>query len=89
MNTLGMPYQEVEKTGVISPITEVDMKSLSTTQHYALLTIRSTSIEMKKVNFFDYQITNEQGVYICETTTHWTFGKIDNWRLCPSPFIQI
>ena len=82
----GMPYSEMEKSGIISPILEVGSKYIQPAYFDEVLTVRVIVEEMPMVRLkVRYELYNEAGTLI--NTGHTWLGFLDGTtrRPCRAP----
>jgi acyl-CoA thioester hydrolase len=82
----GMPYSEMEKSGIISPILEVGSKYIYPAHFDEVLTVRVIVEEIPMVRFkVRYELYNEEGRLI--NTGHTWLGFLDatTRRPCRAP----
>lgn len=74
LRSVGMTYKELEESGIIMPVLEVNMKYLNPARYDDLLTIRTTINELPGVRIaFNYEIFNESGKKLTEGFTRLVF----------------
>lgn len=82
----GLPYDEMEKSGIISPILEVGCKYHLPAYFDELLTVRVILEEVPTVRLkVRYEIYNEAGALINTGHTWLGFLKADTRRPCRAP----
>lgn len=77
MSQIGWPYDELEKSGVISPVVAVECRYLATTTYADRLTIRVSIEEFKGVRLkMQYRIEKEDGTLAATAKSeHCFLGK--------------
>lgn len=82
----GMPYSEMEKSGIISPILEVGSKYIFPAYFDEVLTVRVIIDEIPMVRFkVRYEIYNEEGRLINTGHTWLGFLNAETRRPCRAP----
>ncbi len=86
LRRLGMPFTEIEKRGVMTPILEVQSKYLRPAHYDELLTVRVIlkDLPTARITFF-YEIYNEQGELLNTGMTQLGFIHSDTRRPCRCP----
>ena len=88
--SLGIPYSELEKMGVMTPIVEVESKYKAPAYYDDLLTIRATIKELPAVKFdVEYEVFNEQGTLINTGRTLLGYVNMERLRPCRAPQVFI
>ncbi len=78
LQQIGYPYSRMEEIGLMSPVMEVSCKYKQPTRFEEKITITPSIREYNGITFkFAYQMTNEQGVVVCEATSSHCFLKSD------------
>lgn len=84
--SIGVPYSEIEKSGVMCPVISMSFKFNKITRYDELLTVKTTLRAIKGVRiWFDYELYNEQQELINEATTELAFVGLNNWKPCKAP----
>lgn len=87
---LGIPYSELEKMGVMTPIVEVESKYKTPAYYDDLLTIRATIKELPAVKLdVEYEVFNEQGTLINTGRTLLGYVNMERLRPCRAPQVFI
>lgn len=87
---LGIPYSELEKMGVMTPIVEVESKYKAPAYYDDLLTIRATIKELPAVKLdVEYEVFNEQGTLINTGRTLLGYVNMERLRPCRAPQVFI
>jgi acyl-CoA thioester hydrolase len=82
----GMPYSEMEKSGIISPILEVGSKYIQPAYFDEVLTVRVIIEEMPMVRLkVRYELFNEAGTLINTGHTWLGFLDAETRRPCRAP----
>ena len=82
----GMPYSEMEKSGIISPILEVGSKYIFPAYFDEVLTVRVIIDEIPMVRFkVRYELYNEEGRLINTGHTWLGFLNAETRRPCRAP----
>ena len=82
----GMPYSEMEKSGIISPILEVGSKYIQPAYFDEVLTVRVIVEEMPMVRLkVRYELYNEAGTLINTGHTWLGFLDAETRRPCRAP----
>lgn len=82
----GMPYSEMEKSGIISPILEVGCKYLQPAYFDEVLTVRVIVEEMPMARLkVRYEVYNEAGTLINTGHTWLGFLNAETRRPCRAP----
>lgn len=88
--SLGIPYSELEKMGVMTPIVEVESKYKAPAYYDDLLTIRATIKELPAVKLdVEYEVFNEQGTLINTGRTLLGYVNMERLRPCRAPQVFI
>ena len=86
LRNIGVPYQSIEKAGVMCPVIGMKFKFLKTTGYDQLLTVKTTLKSIKGVRiWFTYQLHNEEGELINQAETELAFVGLNNWKPCAPP----
>ena len=91
LRDVGLSYKQMEESGVLMPVVEVNMKFLNSARYDDLITIKTTLPEFPGVRiFFRYELFNEAGQKLCEASTLLVFIKSDTKRpvRCPDILLQ-
>ena len=88
--SLGIPYSELEKMGVMTPIVEVESKYKAPAYYDDLLTIRATIKELPAAKMdVEYEVFNEQGTLINTGRTLLGYVNMERLRPCRAPQVLI
>ena len=86
MRQLGFNYKELEKAGIMMPVTELKCNFIKPATYDELLTIRVIVEEMPKVRIlFQYEVLNESGEKINTGATTLVFINMSTNRPCRAP----
>ena len=67
LDKIGFRYKKMEEMGIISPVTNVECKFVSSTTFDDTISIEATLEEVKNVKVkIDYVMTNEEGKVVCK-----------------------
>ena len=67
LDKIGFSYKKMEEMGIISPVTNVECKFVSSTTFDDTISIEATREEIKNVKVkIDYVMTNEEGKVVCK-----------------------
>lgn len=92
LRKLGMSYREMEKDGVMLPVSELTIHFLSPALYDDELTITTKIVELKGSRFyFEYEIKNDTGKMIAGAKTTLAFVSKEKMRpiLPPDSFIKL
>lgn len=90
--SLGISYDEIEKRGILLPVSEYQIKYLKPALYDQLLEIKTTIKKLPGVKIiFDYEIRNELGEKITEATTTLFFldAKYNKIIRCPDFLLEL
>jgi len=84
--SLGMPYEHIEKQGILLPVSEYKIKYFKPAFYDQILKIKVTVKELPKVRiYFDYEIFNESGEKISSATTTLFFLNAETRKIIKCP----
>ena len=88
LRSIGLPYGELETSGVMCPVVRMNFKFIKTTHYDELLTVKTT---LKSVDgfrmLFTYKLYNENSELINKAETELLFVGTDAWKLQKYPEI--
>ncbi len=86
LRSIGLPYAELETSGVMCPVVRMNFKFIKTTHYDELLTVKTT---LKSVDgfrmLFTYKLYNENSELINKAETELLFVGTDDWKLQKYP----
>lgn len=86
MRQLGFSYKELEKAGIMMPVTELRCNFIKPATYDEELTIRVIVEEIPKVRmYFKYEVINESGEKINTGSTTLVFINMSTNRPCRAP----
>lgn len=91
MRALGMSYRDMEESGIMLPVTELNIKYLKPAFYDDEITIHTYIKEMPSIRIrFDYEIKNTKGEVLCKAFTTLVFVKKENMRprSAPEDFLE-
>jgi len=84
--SLGMPYEQIEKQGILLPVSEYKIKYFKPAFYDQILKIKVTVKELPKVRiYFDYEIFNESGEKISSAATTLFFLNAETGKIIKCP----
>lgn len=90
IRSLGFTYKQLEDTGVIMPITRMNIKYVAPAHYDELLTIKTIVPELpSRIILFKYEIYNEQRKLLNEGETFLTFINKAQNRIQTAPQLLI
>jgi len=90
IRSLGFTYKQLEDTGVIMPITRMNIKYIAPAYYDELLTIKTIIPELpSRIILFKYEIYNEQSKLLNEGETYLTFINRAENRIQTAPQLLI
>ncbi|MCL2561463.1 MAG: acyl-CoA thioesterase [Rikenellaceae bacterium] len=82
----GTTYKELEESGVMLPVHEVEMRFYAPARYDDLLTVRLTMRELPGVRMtFDHEIVNQEGVVVNTGRVVLVFMSAVTRRACRAP----
>ena len=86
LRSLGMSYGDMEETGVMMPLLELNSKFIKPAYYDQEITIKTTVNELPGVRiYFTYELLNETGDLINLGATTLVFFDMAKKRPCPPP----
>lgn len=87
--SIGIPYQEIEKIGIMCPVIRMQFHFLKTVQYDELLTIKTRLKAIKGVRlWFTYQLFNQNNELVNEAETELAFVEMNSWKpVAPPDFL--
>lgn len=87
---LGIPYREIEETGVLLPVVDVKIQYIKPAFYDQKLLIETTVVELKGPKLvFNYKLFNEEKELINTGTTTLAFVNVHSKKPCkPLPSVQ-
>jgi acyl-CoA thioester hydrolase len=83
---LGIPYSELEKMGIVTPIVEIESKYKAPAYYDDLLTIRATIKELPVAKIdVEYEVFNEEGRLLNVGRTRLGYVNMERMRPCRAP----
>lgn len=83
---LGIPYSELEKMGIVTPIVEIESKYKAPAYYDDLLTIRATIKELPVAKIdVEYEVFNEGGRLLNVGRTRLGYVNMERMRPCRAP----
>ncbi|MBQ5752768.1 MAG: acyl-CoA thioesterase [Alistipes sp.] len=83
---LGIPYSELEKMGIVTPIVEIESKYKAPAYYDDLLTIRATIKELPAAKIdVEYEVFNEEGRLLNVGRTRLGYVNMERMRPCRAP----
>lgn len=83
---LGVTYKDLEESGIITPITRMNIKYIQPAFYDEVLTVKTIFAEMpKRILRINYQIFNERKLLINQGDTDMIFAQLDNRQLTSAP----
>ncbi|MBI1836750.1 MAG: acyl-CoA thioesterase [Flavobacteriia bacterium] len=92
LRSIGMSYKDMEKSGIMLPVSEFYVKYCKPALYDDHLNIKTVITELKGARlFFDYEITNESNEVISTAQTILVFVSKENMKpvLPPNSFVQL
>ncbi len=84
MRQVGMSYKELERQGVMLPVSEFQVKYLTPALYDDELTVITKITKLKGVRlYFEYEIFNEQKELVCKASTVLVFVSKDTMKPMP------
>jgi len=86
LRSLGCPYEEIEREGVIMPVTEVSLRYLKPARYGDVLSVKVTIAEPPRARLqIAYEITNGDGALCTTGATTLTFVSAKTLTPCRPP----
>jgi acyl-CoA thioester hydrolase len=86
LRSLGFSYKDLEKQGVMLPVSEFTVKYILPAFYDDELTVVTSIVKVEGPKItFDYYLNNADGVKIAEAQTLLVFVKKENMRPCKPP----
>lgn len=86
MRKIGVPYSEIEKTGIMLPVIDLQIKYIRPAFFEDVLMIKTTLEKVTSVRVvFTYQMFNESDELLNEGTTTLAFVSKETRKLCDPP----
>jgi acyl-CoA thioester hydrolase len=83
---LGIPYSELEKMGIVTPIVEIESKYKAPAYYDDLLTIRATIKELPVAKIdVEHEVFNEEGRLLNVGRTRLGYVNMERMRPCRAP----
>ncbi len=91
LRSLGVSYRSMEESGVMLPVTDLQVKFMRPAQYDELITIKTTIPVLPAVRIqFEYELFNEQRVLINKASTTLVFvdAKTMKPRMAPEDLLE-
>lgn len=86
LRSLGTSYKEIEDSGFMLPVVELNVKYLKPCYYDDLITIKTTITKKPSLKIeFDYEIFNEKNELLTTAYTRLVFVNKDNMKPCLGP----
>lgn len=90
IRSIGLSYKEIEESGVLMPITRMNIKYIQPAYYDELLTIKTFVPYLpNRIIVFNYEVFNEKGALINEGETHLAFIDAVTKKLKSTPEILL
>ena len=90
IRSLGFSYKEIEASGVIMPVTRMNIKYIQPAYYDEELTIKTIVPHLPhRIIVFKYEVLNEKGTLINEGETHLMFVDINSKKIRGAPEILL
>ena len=74
LDSIGWSYKKLEENGIISPVTNVECKFVSSTTFDDVISIETKIVELKNVKLkISYEMRNEDGKIVCKGNSEHCF----------------
>ncbi len=81
LREIGIPYKEVEASGIILPVIDLHVKYLKPANYDELITLETTLVKLPTAKIeFSYKLFNEKTELITTASTTLAFLKMDSKR---------
>ena len=81
LREIGIPYKEVEASGIILPVIDLNIKYLKSANYDDLIILETTLVKLPTVKIeFSYKLFNEKKELITTASTTLAFLKIESKR---------
>ena len=81
LREIGIPYKEVEASGIILPVIDLNIKYLKSANYDDLITLETTLVKLPTVKIeFTYKLFNEKKELITTASTTLAFLKTESKR---------
>ena len=86
LRDLGIVYAELEKTGIIMPVTRMNIKYLRPLLYDELITIITRIEEFpNRIIVFHHELKNDKGDLLCEAEVHLAFADVKTKKAGRTP----
>jgi len=86
IRSMGISYKQLEDSGVMMPITRMNVKYIQPARYDELLTIKTIIPRLpNRIIIFQYEVFNENKVLINEGETHLIFVDMKSKRIKSAP----
>lgn len=86
LRALGIAYADLEKTGIIMPVTRMNTKYLRSILYDEMVTIRTVVKDMpSRIITFHHELKNEKGETLCEAETQLVFMNSATKKIVQAP----
>jgi acyl-CoA thioester hydrolase len=90
IRSLGITYKQLEESGIMMPITRMNIKYIQPAYYDELLTIKTFVPHLpNRIIIFQYEVRNEKDVLINEGETHLTFVEMQTKKIKAAPALLI
>lgn len=86
LRSKGMTYKDMEKSGVMMPVSKMELKYIKPIFYDELITVRTilVSVEGARINF-DFEVMNEKGKLCTLGSVQLVFVDMKTGRPCDAP----
>ncbi|MDB5282074.1 MAG: 4-hydroxybenzoyl-CoA thioesterase [Bacteroidota bacterium] len=90
IRSVGVSYKDIETSGVMMPVTRMNIKYIQPAFYDELLTIKAIVPHIpSRIILFKYEVLNEKGILINEGETHLIFMDIISKKIRTAPDILL
>lgn len=88
LRTLGIAYSDLEKSGVMMPVTRMNIRYVRPVLYDELITIVTVVKEMpSRIIVFHHELQNEKGEKLCEAETQLMFMNSTTRKVMQAPIM--
>ena len=86
IRSLGITYKELEDSGVMMPITRMNIKYVQPARYDELITVKTiVPVLPGRIITFTYEVSNEAGTLLNEAETQLIFVDAVSRKMCAAP----
>ncbi len=86
LRSLGISYREMEDTGIVMPVVEINIQYKAPAFYDEMLTVKTIMKDKPLVRLFlDYEVYNEKGDLLCRGSSTLVFANAKTRKPCRAP----